>query len=45
MSWDKVRKMQITKLTKKRFVKDELIGERAEYLTHYTGQGIIVWPK
>ena len=27
--------MQITKLSKRRFVKDDLIGERAEYLTHY----------
>jgi len=34
--------MQITKLSKRRFVKDDLIGERAEYLTHYSDRGIIV---
>ena len=34
--------MQIIKLSQRRFVKDDLIGERAEYLTHYSDRGIIV---
>ena len=36
------KKMQITKLSKRRFVKDDLIGERAEYLTHYSDRGTVV---